>query len=37
LVPASDGGDDVVGIGAPDERSGLLVMLLDEGSALFPR
>ena len=30
LVPASHRSDDLIGIGAPDKRSGLLVMLLDE-------
>ena len=30
LMPAFDGGDDVFGIGLPDERRGALVVLLDE-------
>ena len=29
-MPPPDGGDDFVGIGLPDERAWLLVMLLDE-------
>ena len=29
-MPAFDGGDDVFGIGLPDERRGALVVLLDE-------
>jgi hypothetical protein len=30
LVPASDGGDDFVGIGGPDERLGAIVGFLEE-------
>jgi hypothetical protein len=30
LVPSLYGGNDLVGIGAPYEGSGLLIMLLDE-------
>ena len=29
-MPASDGGDDFVGIGSPDEGPGLLIVLVDE-------
>ena len=29
-MPSPDGGNDLLGVGAPDEGSGLLVMLLDE-------
>jgi hypothetical protein len=30
LVPAPDGGDDFVGIGCPNERLGLLIVLIEE-------
>ena len=29
-MPALDGGDDLIRAGSPDERLGLLIMLIDE-------